>query len=452
MKKFSLYIFIVYAILVISIVYLTNFINPIEDDFFWGIWGKQYGIWGVQEFVYLHFNGRFISTFLSTLVFSADNWLLIYRTIPLVLLISFTIISFFIFKRILGNKNYNTILILSFSFVFLLLFKLPQSSSFLYWMTATMVYTLSYIFSLLLIFLLFNQTKFKYLVFIPALLLGGTSEITAMGVLFILILILIVKYIETKKIDYFIIIILVTLAVSTFTNIYSNGSVNRAGNLDKFQPNVNLFSEIIKTELKLCSYIFDWFFLSPLIGLIYFISKYITVKINCTKKSKYVQLIGLILLIFVLIIPATIALKHVPPRRVWNLNYCFFISAYFYLLLLFNPELKYVVKSFDKKIKYLEFFSIGILCAGLLFQSSFRMQIGDIYKGRAKKYSGEVSNWYKSASNLNNDSCTLYLPKEIPISIVFDDVNYNDIYKENIKNFLLFTSKRDSLKINWISD
>ena len=189
-----------------GLVTLSFFNHASADDYFALVNEQHYRIGGFQQFVYMHWGGRYTSNLIAA-VFSANGFLINHYYLHTVLLISLTLLSAFAlitsFSNYLINQSINKKerILLSVLITINLFVIYPELSSALFWFSSAVTYQVSVILLMLIVSTainLFHTTNKKSIpgLFIVLLLLiiacNGSSEISAIfgGMLMLIVLIL----------------------------------------------------------------------------------------------------------------------------------------------------------------------------------------------------------------------------------------------------------------------
>lgn len=195
MKLKYLLIFIIPLALYI---YISFFCNPIADDFTFSVIIRNQSIWEGTKSLYLGITGRYFSNFLMIINPIAFNQFMIYKLLPIGIIITTYMIIFYFFKVITQNI-FKPISYFTSSLIFLLIYlvHMPQLAEGIYWYTGYASYHLSLINFLLYVISILKiqkSKKFKKCIwhFFSVLLLFttiGFNEVMMVLTLFFLVII-----------------------------------------------------------------------------------------------------------------------------------------------------------------------------------------------------------------------------------------------------------------------
>jgi|GEM_PF-3129004 len=222
------------------------------DDFFYGCFAQQNLLELIKTIIimYNNVNGRFISNLLPSLILYFD--INLWRTINPLLIIS---LIFLAYKIVVKKKNNITIFIIITALFFLLDILITQES--IYWIAGCFNYLVPIIFMLLNVFvvikILNNEFKNKYIIVLTAFLAGMSVEQTAIISVGIMILLFIYQFfIMHKKIPFEFKLNLVVVIIGALLMILAPGNFLRYTstvvivNPDKFSMIINNFKLVYK--------------------------------------------------------------------------------------------------------------------------------------------------------------------------------------------------------------
>lgn len=424
------FLFFIGGLLTFCLLYLALHAHPSFDDLAWPVWVREMGAIETQSFVYTNLNGRILATLVSTLTMAEPLFFEKYKAILFIYILAF-LIAIYRFSYITlgiqkGKKEIalSVTAVLTFSYLIIIL----ESSSLFFWLTGTIVYLSTLILFILLlaeIALLYNKTtkqKFNFQFGFMAMLCFTMPLFSEMGVFItmpLLFYLILVDKIKNKFYNYHFIILLFFLSLGMFINYI--GSLNRINQLHEVTHNKDIFLsfKIVLTSLKLyitTPNIFGLF----IINIAFFLFLY---SCNIKKehifsiRSPYILLgIGVVTLIFGLFASAFV-LGVAPPKRVWNVLLISLQIFCFLAMVVFNNRFQ---KPRFKQISAGAF--VGLITLSIALPTTFRQMLGDVVKGKAKKYDYFMQDRYKNTELAISD--TLYLEElkenEIPISIMFN--------------------------------
>ena len=145
--------------------FLISFYNhPSADDFCFAEKSNSLGYWQTQIHYYNNWTGRYMSTALLTINPVGNTWLLDYKLLPIFLITLFGVSIYLFISKLLPNLNLKGRLLLSYSILFLYMFKAPTMSESFYWMSASITFQVASILSLLLFSLILHLQKQKEII------------------------------------------------------------------------------------------------------------------------------------------------------------------------------------------------------------------------------------------------------------------------------------------------
>ena len=189
-----------------SLIVLAFFNHACADDYFALINEQHYGIGGFQQFVYMHWGGRYTSNLIAAM-FSANGFFLNHYYLHSIILILLTLASVYILITSISNHIINQSIkcrdriVITFLMTINLFVVYPELSSALYWFSSAVTYQVSVIVLMMIVAIAITllQTSNKKIVsgsFIALLILiaacNGSSEVSAIfsGLLMLIVLIL----------------------------------------------------------------------------------------------------------------------------------------------------------------------------------------------------------------------------------------------------------------------
>ncbi|MBU0764700.1 MAG: hypothetical protein KJ607_07695 [Bacteroidetes bacterium] len=254
------------AVLIASLIpylYLSFFAHPVADDFYYAVRGKNTGLFETLTNEYLFWNGRYASNLLVLINPVKSNSLLLYRLVPVALIV-FTIIACFIFiKQVVGKvfNRYEAVL-LALILVLLNLNIMPCLSEGIYWYTGSVSYHLAAILTLPYLALLLRFFRRRYIVakgfhlVLNCLLLfivTGFNETIMLILLFIHVALC--YYILKQKGDKIIVIYTFLMVCFACIMLFAPGNQQRAA---LFPEKYNLFKSLIFSIMQIVRFSSHW--------------------------------------------------------------------------------------------------------------------------------------------------------------------------------------------------
>lgn len=417
--------------LILLLLILTFYNNPSADDFNYSVNVRQYGFFKAQYYWYIHWCGRYFSTFLLSMNPLVFGSFVGYKLVSFFLIIvSFT--SFYIFAdRLFKNssrfeKFYIAVLCFS-SFILLM----PSISEAYYWMAAAVSYQSGNILTLFLFILIVSNYEKPSLLkkVISIILVGaiaGTNEYSMMIIVLILLFINILVLIRKRKLEKFYLLLLIIALIGSLIVYFAPGNTYRAS----FQPDKHHFIFSVKSSLiQAFDVISHWWWIGILImGVTFIISNNsITEKKDIELRKLVVNPFLVIVAIFI-VIPAGFfscywSLGLYPPLRTINSIFFYFIIGTFYT----GICLAFFLDKYNVKIPFLKYIQILIPLLLLVYLLKIPNNIGvafhDLEKGTAKKYNQELTDRYNKLFTDDCRICPIKKLENIPKTIYFTEIN-----------------------------
>ncbi|MCB0472554.1 MAG: hypothetical protein KIT56_09960 [Gammaproteobacteria bacterium] len=191
-EKFTLFIGL-FAIAPFIIISAYN--HPMSDDFCLTNTAREIGSWNMQWDLYFTWTGRYFSTFLisfNPLVFDFYNG---YKLIPIALLI-LTILSIYkLIDELYVKGSFAEKASLSFFFVFIFIFQIPDIRQGFYWLSGATTYQVANILTILLITSIIKIVRtgkafHKFMSFVLVFCIIGCNETSMLLTDFLLLLVI----------------------------------------------------------------------------------------------------------------------------------------------------------------------------------------------------------------------------------------------------------------------
>jgi hypothetical protein len=448
MKKYIVSAEIIFSIIVIILIILPAFyVHPQLDDYSWPYVVKHTNsFFENQTLWYNQVNGRVFASFLSTILMSGWNFVLVYKLGVIIILGFFISSLIFTFCKILKIK-FHLGLFISTLFGYYILLNLPQTSTFFYWLTGSIVYVLSFIFSSLFLLSSFqiyqkilcdemikNREKFLILFYgINAILFYELSFIfifSLWGLIFILLL-------KIKKSNKFFVTTIIVFFSFFCLNIFAPGNTIKS---EEYAVSENVhsltflmegFYSILIGSLTITK-IFSFFFVGFLIILFR-----LNINLSFTLfQNKSNLFLGLI--IFNFSVPNILYMYKIgalTPER--SQNFILSINTLLFIMFLFSLNISKI------KIKKLKTIYISMLTCFLLIcflPNNVRFLLGDIKSKRFMRYDAQFQNRYLKLKTWNKKDVLINSLIEPPNSLFYydleiDSLGMNYFYNEQLADF-----------------
>lgn len=445
-------IIIIGVLSILPFLIISIFINPSADDFCYNNISRDVGYWNTQLDAYNGWTGRYFSTAVLSIRALVSGSFIIYKIIPVILLILLFISIYHLSSSIFLTLKKRNHYILTFFILTLYLIQMPAPSEGFYWLAASITYQLSIILSIFLIsfFIKYLEThKKKYLIIsiLFSFLVIGLNEISMLFINSLIGVVFIYKSIQKQKINYPISILLIFMVIFSIIVIFSPGSAARGGT---YPNNHQFFYSIYKTISATKSNLGDW--LPTIIVFLLIFFEYFDKNISLlTPKifivNPFIPFIIVFSVPFIALFPIYWSLNWVPSRSV-NLIYFFFLIGLIYLTFVLYFKLKSENSNFLSYTKWVKYFLFILIFIRLGENNNIRIAYSDLLSGRAYKYDRELRDRYKAIQN--NEKDTLVIPKltSLPKTIHFEDIRSNPKHWINQCYKSYFNQKEIILKSN----
>ena len=258
-----------------GLVVLSFFNHATADDYFALYNEQRYGFTGLQQFIYMHWGGRYFSNLIAA-IFSSNGFLVHHYYVHTLLLVALTLIASYIFvwvisRYLINNAIVNRERIILASLLTIVQFAIyPELSTALYWFSSAVTYQTSVILLMLLVattikMLQETNSKTTSLLFAIQIVLvlacNGSNEVSAIfsGVLMLILLILYKKKFNAHLGK--IIILALIYAISIIAVIIAPGNRERMTVLEG--KDVNIVLSVASSFYRV--FVVYWnLFLSPL--------------------------------------------------------------------------------------------------------------------------------------------------------------------------------------------
>ncbi len=398
---------------ILPFIIISFFNNPTADDFCYNCKSRDLGFWNAQLSWYNDWSGRYFSSAILSIKPLVSDSFLIYKLIPVLLLISLFISIYYLSSLLLVNLKKRDFFILTFFILVMYLIQMPSISQGLYWLAGSITYQLSNILAILLFCFLIklietNERKYLILSIIFAFFVIGSNEASMLLISFLIGVIFIFKSFQQKRINFSILILLIFVVIFSAIVIKSPGNAIRAS----YYPNKNqIFYAIYKSILAVKSYLGIW--LPFIIVFTFLFFDYFNKKIEI-RTSKIFNVNPIIVFLIVFSIPfigfftGYWSVGRTPPFRTINIIYFYFLIGLIYLIFVIFFKLKQNKNDFINYSKWVKYSLFIIIFIQLGQENNIRTAYSDLFSGKAYNYDLELKSRYKIIQNSSND--ILYVP------------------------------------------
>ncbi|GAB3926648.1 DUF6056 family protein [Larkinella terrae] len=378
------------------------------DDFCFADTALKYGIWQGQKFYYDGWTGRYFSNLVvhaSPLVW---GWYDAYRFIPALLVIAWIASLYSLVSELLPTLFIGTRLIAVGLIFFLYVLVLPSPVESFFWLAAVASYTIPTIFSFYLLTVIIRwysirHQPLKTLTTIWACFLVfaivGSSETNLVWVLLVLGGLLGYQLVFLRRLDWFLVGLLVMALFSTWLLFRAPGNAIRMGG----NPHSGDF--LFSTGAAfgyLAGAIVEWVIKTPvlLLGILWIpIVRRLARSDHPARRFFMIHPLLAVLfwlgLLGGLIFPSYYGIGIAPAPRVMNVTYTFFLLGWFYVITVWVVHTERRIW-FDRRLKMAQSVWItGIaalwIAANVYKSNSLRQIYGDWLSGRAAAYNRDMT-------------------------------------------------------------
>lgn len=429
------------VIAVIPYVYISQYSNPISDDFTYALKGRNPGIFNTALSEYQNWNGRYISNLFVLLNPISNNSFVCYKLTG-VLMTLLSIGSLYYVIRALTITVIKKIdaLTISLAVTLLYLYQMPIISEGVYWYTGAVTYQLGIISFLIYLgsFVMFFRGKFVFgnkiahlilLVILLFVTVGFNEIIMISTFLFSLIFFLITHLNKLRNKGAALLLLLASFAFCCIVYFAPGNSVRES----YFPDNHQLFSSLGYSFAQVVRFFFKWISSAPLLlisFLYYFLNKKLSSEIGVFKNSfylnKYTSLLLLFLVIFIGVFPAYWSTGILGQHRTVNISYFLFIIMWFINLTVFYNLSMVEIKEKGSILKWGMYF---LIWSSLVFTKNGYNVLDDLFSGNAAQYDVQMNTRYSIIADAKSrgDLETIYFdpiankPKSLFVLDITDD-------------------------------
>jgi hypothetical protein len=409
-SKRHTWLFLVFLLcLFIPYIYISQYANPVADDFVYGARGKANALLSLQLPEYLNWNGRYFSNMLVFINPIAYNSFLIYKLLPVVLIALIVLSTFFFFKVIMGKQQANLqsfIIALLISSLFL--YQMPILSEGIYWYTGAITYQLATVVAITYITMLmlytqerlFLKSKVSHIFLLTLLLIVGIGFNEIHMIAFVLfgcisLFVLIKNKLQNKSL--FTYLLVITLVFSSIM-FFAPGNEHRASMATN---NHRFLYSVLLACAQTIRFFLEWMSSIPLLVLsflYYFLNRKLSENNHLFSVSFYLSpfysIVMLFGVIFIAVFPPYWATGMLGQHRTVNVAYYLFLIVWFInLTVCFNcykNDLS-VVKPLNKQIQTV---LLMVTVTAMFFSKNGYDLLTDILYGKARAYDEQMTARY----------------------------------------------------------
>lgn len=420
--------------------FILSFYNaPSVDDYSYALKTIDFGFWGGQAEAYKQWNGRYFASFLLCLKLISENSFVLYKILPVVFIFLSIHSIYRLVKNFFTESHPTVLLLVSAAYVFIYFNTMPSITQGLYWAPGTITYHLGNIMIVYFLSYFFQPVTINHpplyingMMMITIILACGLNESSMVVADLLILSILFYKFITTRKIDNFFILLLVVAAICTVIMAVSPGNhIRDVGFLDPHKK--NLLYTIKSSFDSLFHLNFEWLF-NWQMGVISLAVLPLFIQFNKYSYSGVELWTGFIV-VFVLgfcIVAASLApgfwsTGYIAPDRTIN-------AVYWFSLLWWFASLNYIaviIRLFLNNININPILLVPFIlfsCIALYSQNkNFNRAVLDLISGRAYIYAKEWSNRLKIINDSKQaEICLLPEFTAVPGTLFNEDISTDE--------------------------
>jgi hypothetical protein len=430
------------ACLLLPFIVLGIFNHPSADDYAYANASMNTGFWRAQIGYYTGWQGRYFTTpllLLDPLIFKS---ILIYRLIPLILILAL-FHALYKFIQELTNQNFGKRKIFMATLVLLTLYvwRMPSVAQGFYWFTGAIVYQIPNILTLYLCVCMIRLFKVqqKTLAALYGILsvflifaIAGSNEVSMVLLLLLFLLAFVIDAYLSRKINWALMGFVIIAGVASYFVVFAPGNNVR---LALYPHQQNIIASIKLSALSVVKSMFNWTVSLPILASTIIFMQYATTIISSKIKYKKKLLINPIISFFMFVMllgasffPTYWGTGEAPPIRTINVIYLFFLIGWFVNVYIFVDYFasKYgIIQTQLPKYVIILMFIFSFLTLVKDDNNNIRTAYADLITGKALQYDRELTNRYKIIRESQENKCEVNKLNELPETIYFDDITDN---------------------------
>lgn len=434
------YQYVLIGILVLSLIPLLilHFFNqPTPEDFYYSSEARKIGLWDSMHVLYKFYGGRYFTYFVISLNPLYFNSVAGYKIFTLLLMLMFYYVIFlFISEFTKKSLILSERILFSLSVYLLYLFTMPSISQGFYWLVSAVHYQ-----GALILFMLFmiyysrieksdNPLKRNISILIACLLtvaIPGTVELSAATMVIIVSVLLLKSVFIDKKINWWLILILILTVICVFIVLKSPGNDQRSV---KYSDNHDLLFSLKSSFVFLIESAAAWKFNSPLIAVTVMLIPFYFKIAGGNKNEFKIKIFNLFYFILILIVVLYVNIfiiywsLGIPPYdRILDFIYFIFLTGWFVAIVQITSilNIKYGITSFTIP-KYIYAAALVILLFFVIKDNNIKSAYNDLFSGKASEFSREVNDRYDMISDSGSDSLQIDTIRIVPGTFFYQDI------------------------------
>jgi hypothetical protein len=438
-KKTTWLFLISLLLLFIPYIYISQYASPVADDFIYAARGRENPLLGLLIHQYLGWSGRYCANILVFINPIAYNSFLIYKLVPVVLIVLIILSHLFFVASLMGkhqNRMQSVIIALLISGLFL--YQMPILSEGIYWYTGAVTYQLATVFvtfyiSLLIRYtqgwLLFNS-KVIHIGLLTLLLIAGIgfNEVHLIALaLFAGISLFVVMKKKLQHRTFFMYLFVITFVFSCMM-FFAPGNENRAS---MAVSNHRFLYSLALSFAQVIRFFLDWTSSIPLLivsFLYYFLNRKLSENNPLFSVSFYVSpfysTVMLFVVIFIAVFPPYWATGMLGQHRTLNVAYHLFLICWFINLTVFFNFYKNELAGIKTLNTKIQGGLLVVTVVALFFSKNGYDVLTDLFYGKARAFDKQMTARY---AQLKSPADTIYFnpiqdpPKSLFLYDVKDD-------------------------------
>lgn len=449
---------VIAGLIILPFLFVAFFNYPSADDFVFAYKVKSMGFFQAQYDWYVHWTGRFFSTFILSLHPLVFNSNLLYKLYAIILILLTLHAVYRFVKLIFKNKPTYVVLFFTCLLTGVYLNNMPILVQGIYWMPGAITYQLANILLLHFFVNIINDNKninrWKYYILNAILIIAicGSNE-TSMVVVFVgLILILFYKGLLEKtfsnKLIFYITVVIIsgTIVVTAPGNFIRNNSFNE---VDLISLSNIILHSLYKGLHLFTSWVFS-FEILLISFLLIIIKNQSIIKPPQIRETRWLTVVFVIISLF-LMIAASVSLSlwyggELLPRAL-NVSYWIFLIGWVSLLNELNELISIKFKVRINQI-LLTIVPFTILIVFVFSKNNYSLTVSDILSSKVFTYNNEMHERQAVLEKSSNPRVSIPSLKAYPNSIFYLEPSYNGEDYFNKKMAVFY--KKHTIKLNFI--
>lgn len=437
------WIFFIGFFSVLPFLLISLYVNPSADDIIFHNISNEYGFANAQLYWFQNWTGRYFSTAILSIQALVASPYYLYKFLPVLFIVSLFFSIYCIIFLLFNNFKKKECLLLTIVVMVIYLIEMPTVSEGFYWLAGSVTYQLSNIIFIWLTYFMIkfletNKNKYFLVVLLLSIIAIGTNETTMLFVDLFLLVICVFDYYKYRRVNFFLLSILLVAIISSAVVYLSPGNVIRAATYPSKQK---IGYALMKTVAGIFTYCIKWFpfmVISIFIYVDYLNKKEIHVTSSLFKIKPVFVAFFLCGILFIGFFTSYWSIGEGPQLRTLNTVYFFFLLTFMYFIFVLQIRFKAVNKvlfSFSKEIKW---FLILLVFLSIGKKNNIKLAYKDLLSGDAAIYNLELENRYQLIKNSNDKNCIVPKLKSKPVTIFGHDITKDPKEWKNVGYSIYF--------------